>query len=144
MRLVDFYEHTQDQGRKAKPEAVKLAWDLLLERPTIANISHRKMPTLEQHQAFIDSEPYLGWFMLQLPDGRNVGTIYITRNCEIGLFILKEFQRKGYGSEALHLLRSKYPNMRMLANVAPGNKGSQEFFERHGFKLIQYTYEAQT
>lgn len=138
MRLVDFYNN-QDP----KPEAVELAWQLLLERDPIANISHRSMPSRAQHETFVDSRPYLDWCIIQLSDGTNVGTIYLSYNGEIGLFILKEFQRQGFGSGALHLMRMRYPNMRMLANIAPSNMSSQEFFLRHGFKLIQHTYEAQ-
>ncbi len=33
-------------------------YDLLFERPSYANISHKEMPTYDAHCAFIKSKPY--------------------------------------------------------------------------------------
>ncbi|RZD45223.1 MAG: N-acetyltransferase, partial [Thaumarchaeota archaeon] len=71
----------------------------------------------------------------------DVGSIYLTKNNEIGIFLIKKNQSKGIGVNALKLLMKKNLKVRYLANVNPKNKKSIEFFKKNGFKLIQHTYE---
>lgn len=139
--FVDVYNSTQAFSRKPKVEAVELLFKLLGERPTAANISHKKMPSMPQHIAFIGSEPYLEWFMIKSEDGKFVGAIYLTHKFEVGIAILKEFERMGYGEAAIKSLMHRYPHSKLLANIAPDNVASQQFFESLGFKKIQHTYE---
>jgi RimJ/RimL family protein N-acetyltransferase len=70
-----------------------------------------------------------------------VGSIYLTSQNEIGIFIKKSFQNKQIGNIALRKLIKKNPKKRYLANVNPKNKKSIRFFKNNGFKLIQYTFE---
>lgn len=72
---------------------------------------------------------------------KKIGSIYLTKMNEIGIFIKKDFQKSGIGQTTLDLLMKKNPRKRFLANVNPKNKKSISFFKRNGFKLIQYTYE---
>ena len=70
-----------------------------------------------------------------------VGSIYLTSQNEIGIFIKKSFQNRQIGDTALREIIKKNPKKRYLANVNPKNKKSIQFFKNHGFKLIQYTFE---
>ena len=72
---------------------------------------------------------------------RKVGTIYLTKQNEIGIFLKKGIQHQGIGTHALEILMRGNPGLRYLANVSPKNKDSMEFFQKNGFKLIQYTYQ---
>ncbi len=72
---------------------------------------------------------------------KKVGSIYLSRQNEIGIFIKKNFQNNQIGRFALELLIKKNPKKRYLANVNPNNKTSINFFKNHKFKLIQYTFE---
>lgn len=143
--LVDVYMNTLGMSRKALPEAIEVLYNLLKEREPHINISHKALPSMQQHKSFVISEPYLEWFLIRIDqeDGsqKYVGSIYVTRANEIGLFIFKEFRNKGYGSAALQTIKVRYPKMRLLANIAPKNSESAAFFSRHGFKHIQETYE---
>ncbi len=69
------------------------------------------------------------------------GSIYLTSENEIGIFIKKSFQKKRIGDIVLRKLIQKHPKKRYTANVNPTNKKSIRFFERNGFKLIQQTFE---
>lgn len=124
--LTDVYMNTQAMSRKPLPEAIDVLYELLKEREPNINISHKSLPSLEQHKAFIKDEPYLEWFLIkaEIEEKKHeyVGSIYITRNNEIGLFVFKRHQGKGYGSAALNTIKVRYPKMRLLANIAPGNK----------------------
>lgn len=115
-------------------------YELLSERDPRANISHRKMPTYEEHVKFIMSSPYSKWYIIYYNNGKS-GSIYLSKQNEIGIFIKKDMQGKGIGTGALKLIMKKNVSKRYLANISPKNKKSIEFFKKNGFKLLQYTYE---
>ena len=118
----------------------RFLYDLLMERDARANISHKKMPTYNQHVAFVSAKPYSKWYVI-LSDTNKAGSIYLTSQNEIGIFIKKSFQGKQLGNIALHKLIQKNPKKRYLANVNPKNRKSIRFFKSNGFNLIQYTFE---
>ena len=118
----------------------RFLYDLLMERNPRANISHKKMPTYNEHVSFVSAKPYSKWYVI-LYRVNKVGSIYLTSQNEIGIFIKKSFQNKQIGNIALRKLIQKNPKKRYLANVNPQNKKSICFFKNNGFKLIQYTFE---
>ena len=126
--------------RSIKKSDSNFLYELLKERDSRANISHKKMPSIKQHEKFIQSKPYSKWYIIQ-NSNKEVGSIYLSKNNEIGIFLIKKNQSKGIGFNALKLLMEKNPKIRYLANVNPKNKKSIEFFKKNGFKLIQHTYE---
>ena len=115
-------------------------YDLLNQRKTNENISHKKMPTFNEHVKFISSKPYSKWYIIRL-NNTNVGSIYLTHLNEIGIHVIKEVRGKNIAKKALELVMIKNPKSRYLANINPKNKKSIKFFTKNGFKLIQYTYE---
>ena len=68
---------------------LKFLFEILEEREQKVNISHRKMPTFEQHKKFVASKPYSKWYII-LQGIKKVGTIYLSKQNEIGLFLKKE------------------------------------------------------
>ena len=118
----------------------RFLYNLLMERDTRANISHKKMPTYNQHVSFVSAKSYSKWYVIFYGVNK-VGSIYLTPQNEIGIFIKKSFQNKQIGNIALRILIQKNPKKRYLANVNPKNKKSIRFFKNNGFKLIQYTFE---
>lgn len=128
--------------RSVKESDYLFLYELLKERDPLANISHKKMPSFAQHVKFVLSKPYAKWYVI-VECGKTVGSVYLTKNDEIGIFIKKDTQGKGIGFKALKLLMEKNPRTRYLANVNPKNKRSMQFFKDNGFNLIQYTYELQ-
>jgi len=115
-------------------------YELLLEREPSVNISHKKIPTFQQHLKFINSKPYSRWYIIKKND-QKIGSIYLTKQNEIGIFVKKEFQKEGLGMKSMKLLIMKNPRSRYLANINPKNLKSTKFFKKFGFKLIQHTYE---
>ena len=118
----------------------RFLYNLLMERDARANISHKKMPTYNEHVLFVSAKPYSKWYVI-LYGVNKAGSIYLTSQNEIGIFIKKSFQNKQIGDIALRKLIQKNPKKRYLANANPKNKKSICFFKNHGFKLIQYTFE---
>ena len=115
-------------------------FELLEERDPRANISHKKMPSYNEHLKFIKSKPYTKWYII-LKSKDRIGSIYLSKNDEIGIFLSKKYQGKNIGNDALKELIRKNPRERYLANVNPKNKKSSIFFKNNNFKLIQHTYE---
>lgn len=118
----------------------RFLYNLLKERDPKANISHKKIPTYDEHVDFVSSKPYACWFVIEY-NGKKLGSIYLSKNDEIGIFLKKSFQGKNIGQTALELLIKKTNNSRYLANINPKNKKSLEFFKNNGFTMIQYTFE---
>lgn len=132
-------------GHHIKQADVAFLYEVLKDRPAEANISHREMPSLEQHKQFVHRKPYECWYIIQAQsdDGRTteqIGSIYISKQRELGIFLLRAHWGKGYAMRALTLLRRNHPG-KLLANVAPGNERSHAFFKAANGRLIQYTYE---
>ena len=118
----------------------RFLYNLLMERNARANISHKKMPTYNKHVAFVSAKPYSKWYVI-LYDTNKAGSIYLSSQNEIGIFIKKSFQGKQLENIALRKMIQKNPKKRYLANVSPQNKKSIRFFKNDGFKLIQHTFE---
>jgi Acetyltransferases, including N-acetylases of ribosomal proteins len=114
--------------------------ELLTEREGHVNISHKSTPSWEEHVKFIESKPYAHWDLI-FCDNEKIGNIYLTDRDEIGIFILKKFQSKGYGSMALNEFLKKTGKKRFLANINPTNYKSIQFFGKNGFSHIISTYQ---
>ena len=126
--------------RKVSENDNKFLYNLLKERDSDVNISHKKMPTYTEHVKFISSKPYSKWFIIEY-NNKKSGSIYLSKNNEIGIFVKKSFRGNKIGENALKLLIEKYPKSRYLANINPKNKESIKFFKKFKFKLIQHTFE---
>jgi RimJ/RimL family protein N-acetyltransferase len=145
-------------GRPPSEDDLQLLFDLLLERPSWANISHKEMPSFEQHVEFVTSSPYQKWWIIEgrMNDQKHygaersygdtpvkfeqLGSVYLTKNNELGIAILSSKQNKGYATWAILKVVEMCPGRDLLANVAPTNDRSQKLFEGLGFTELQKTY----
>ena len=118
----------------------RFLYNLLKERDSKTNISHKKMPTYNEHVNFVSSKPYTCWYIIEY-NGKKSGSIYLSKNNEIGIFLKKSLQGKDIGHASIELLIKKNPKSRYLANISSKNKKSIKFFKNNNFKLIQYTFE---
>lgn len=115
-------------------------YDLLKQRKTNMNISHKKMPTLKQHEKFISSKPYKKWFILKLQN-ESIGSIYLSFQNEIGFFLKHGYDIDEIRSYALNLFFEKTNQSQYFVNINPKNKKSIRFFQNNGFTLLQKTYK---
>lgn len=133
--LFDVYD---DENR------YQVLFNLLATRKPRQAISHKAMPPWEQHVEFVDSRPYAAWYLIECEDAgdkayRYVGACYLTTRREVGLFLFPFHRGKGWGRRALEELRRLHPGP-LLANIAPRNTESADFFMDAGFRKIQETY----
>lgn len=131
MRLVDVY---------SVPDAADVLWALLAERTPQTNISHREMPTVEQHHAFIASRPYEAWYLVDVGEASYAGAVYLTKQREIGVGVLRRYAGFHFGRTAVRMLMEAHPG-RVLANINPQNFTSVAMFLDLGFRQLQVTYE---
>lgn len=118
---------------------IVLLYDLLGERTPDQSISHKSMPTINEHSNFVLSRPYKRWDLIYVEDHGFVGAIYLTYVNEIGIGVLRNHQGHHYGIEAVRLLMAREVGP-FLANINPNNQGSIAMFAKLGFGHIQNTY----
>ena len=123
-----------------EPKHADILYTLLSERTPAQSISHRGMPTREEHEAFVRAQPYVAWYLIHNEARGYVGSVYLTRHREVGLFIFVGDQGRSFGMAALEALRVAHPG-RLLANINPANEASIRFFTAAGARHIQNTYE---
>lgn len=135
-----------------RAEAVHITYQLLIERPPEANITHQRFVGMEDHEDFFDHHPYRHWFLLmshkhdiaaKKDQEVCVGSLYITPDDELGIFILQEHQRRGHARQAiLQAITAHKPRHgdRFKANVNPRNQASIDLFKSIGSFHIQNTY----
>jgi RimJ/RimL family protein N-acetyltransferase len=149
--LISVYTH----DKTLKDYYYRFLYDLLKQREPYQNISHKEMPTWENHVKFVDNKPYKDWFIIyETTSKQRVGSIYLSKENEIGIFLSKKQRQKGYGREALNSIMEYFNHVREIkANIAPLNSASICFFVNMGFVwqstdiaaednkgIIQYTY----
>lgn len=153
IRLIDLYDDTGEPRKHAE----QFLYELMIERqgdPEI-NISHKALPTMPAHQAFVRGRPYRYWYLIDYlePGGRGdrlwVGYVSATNNNEIGIVLQRAWRGKGLGPMAVRMFLANHKPQaalasqradRWLANVAPANERSQAMFNKLGFTVIQHTY----
>ena len=115
-------------------------YELLKNKDPNANISHKKMPSYDEHVEFVMSKPYTNWYVIEY-DKKNVGSIYLSKQDEIGISINNDYEYDQIVKSALKLLMKLNQRKRYLANVGPKDVKSQEFLLKNGFTSLEYVYE---
>ena len=118
----------------------KFLYELLLQRKKIVNISHKKMPTYEEHVKFIESEPYSKWYIIQI-DAKKIGSIYLTKENEIGIHFFTQYEESERFQNVIKEFFLKEPQDRFFMNVSPKNEQYIDLAKKLGFHLVQHTYE---
>ena len=115
-------------------------YELLSERKQITFISHKKMPTYEEHVKFIESEPYSKWYIIQIDD-KKIGSIYLTKENEIGIHFFTQYEESERFQNVIKEFFLKEPQDRFVMNVSPKNEQYIDLAKKLGFHLVQHTYE---
>jgi RimJ/RimL family protein N-acetyltransferase len=125
---------------KIKKEDYVFLHNLLAQRNSIVNISHKRMPTWEEHVKFVKSKPYSKWYIIYNKDEK-IGSIYLLKQSEIGIHLLKKYEKESIHLESIKKLMLLNSKIKFRANISPKNKNYIMLFEKLGFKMVQHTYE---
>ena len=115
-------------------------YELLKTKDPIANISHKKMPSYDEHVNFILSNPYTIWYIIEY-EGKKIGSVYLSKHDEIGISLVDNSLYDKIGKSIIKLLIKNNPRKHYLAKVSPRNKKLQNFFVNNDFTGLEYTYE---
>jgi|TARA_B110000263_G_C15026591_1_gene382022 RimJ/RimL family protein N-acetyltransferase len=117
---------------------LKFLFNHLKERDPRENISHKKMPTYDEHVKFVLSKPYSKWYII-FEKNKKIGSVYLTKADEIGLHLKKEYFRESMLKEILECLMKNEQNKRFVFNVSPRNKKFMKFLQKNGYVISQQT-----
>ena len=70
----------------------RFLFNLLKERSSTENISHKKMPTYNEHKKFVKSKPYSRWYIV-VHSNKKIGSVYLSKNAEIGIYSTDQLQK---------------------------------------------------
>ena len=115
-------------------------YELLSERKSYENISHKKLPTYVKHVKFVMSKPYSKWYIIYRATEK-IGSVYITKQDEIGIHFKEKNITNKIRSKVLKMIIKKNPRDRYLININSSNTKMKKFLKNEGFELIQHTYE---
>jgi RimJ/RimL family protein N-acetyltransferase len=120
-----------------------ILWALLKERDIeTTSISHRAMPSWEEHVSHVKFHDYKDWCLICLDDGTVLGVVYLSPRDEIGIQIFRAHQGNAYGEWAVRAMMARHPEVkRFLANINPRNSASIALFRKLGFTDLQITLE---
>ena len=126
--------------KEAQKSDCLFLYELLSERKSYENISHKKNPTYAKHVKFVMSKPYTKWYIIYRATEK-IGSIYITKRDEIGIHFKEQNLTNEICSKVLKMIIKKNPRDRYLININPSNTKMKKFLKNEGFELIQHTYE---
>jgi len=118
----------------------KFLYNLLSQRKSIENISHKEMPTYQKHIKFVKSKPYTYWYIILL-NNKKIGSAYISKQDEIGISFLNDYNEDTFRQSVLDYIIKNNPRNRYIVNCNPKNIKSIKFFKKNRFKLVQFSYE---
>ena len=110
-------------------------------------ISHKELPSFEEHSNFIKNHPYHKWFIV-VNLSNLIGSLYIHKDNSIGLDILKEYEI--LIPNVLSFLEKRYKPLpyiksvrskNFFLNLSPQNKRVQDLLISSGYEISQVSYE---
>ena len=126
--------------KKVQKSDYSFLYELLSERKSYVNISHKKNTTYAKHVKFVMSKPYSKWYIIYHATEK-IGSIYLTKQDEIGIHFKEKNITNKIRSKVLKMIIKKNPHDRYLININPSNTMMKKFLKNEGFELIQHTYE---
>jgi hypothetical protein len=126
--------------KEVKKSDCSFLYELLSERKSYVNISHKKTPTYAKHVKFVMSKPYSKWYVIYHTTEK-IGSVYLTKQDEIGIHFKEQNMNNKIRSKILNMIIKKNPRNRYMININPRNTSLRNFLKNEGFELIQHTYE---
>lgn len=124
---------------------LKFLYSLLKARKY--SVSHKEIPSFEEHSDFVKNHPYYKWFIVE-NQTYLIGSLYIHKDNSIGLDILNQFEV--LIPEILSFMEKKYkplPSIKSVRsknfflNISPQNKRLQDLLLSLDYKISQISFE---
>ena len=124
---------------------LKFLYSLLKDREY--SISHKEIPSFEEHSSFVKNHPYHKWFIVK-NQSYLIGSIYIHKDNSIGLDIINQFEL--LIPDILYFLEKRYKPLPYIKsvrsknfffNISPQNHKLQNLLVSLGYEISQISYE---
>ena len=111
------------------------------------SISHKEIPSFDEHSSFVENHPYYKWFIVEKQSSL-IGSIYIHNDNSIGIDILDQFEI--FIPDVLKFLEQKYRPLpyiksvrskNFFLNLSPQNKELQDLLISLGYEISQISFE---
>jgi hypothetical protein len=124
---------------------IRVLYNLLEARKY--NISHREIPSYDEHTLFVKAEPYRAWYIILYRE-KPIGSVYLTEDNSVGLNIEEEQIEQVLSGVINFVLERHKPNPglkslrcdRFSVNVSPSNKKLISAMEKSGAEVIQICF----
>ena len=130
---------SQDQNKvelnKINNDDISFLYTLLENRDPSYNISHKIMPSYDEHERFVKTRPYTNWYVILL-NSKKIGAAYLSLDDEIGISFLPEYDNEVLRKNSLTELINKNPRKKYFANINPKNEKYKQFLTKYGFVLF--------
>lgn len=123
---------------------IEILYNLLKER--VHNISHKQLPSYEEHKSFILNHPYREWFLVK-NNSTYYGSIYVLDNNCIGINI--DTDNMNIIKKSINWVVSEIkplPGIKSVRNkdfhinINPNNKKMAKLLDNLNADLIEHTY----
>jgi len=121
-------------------EDLDFLYELLKKRDPIVNISHKVMPTMEEHEKFVSSNPYTKWCIILL-ENKKIGAAYLSKQDEIGVSFLPKYDSQINKKIVFTKLMKLIPRKKYFANVNPKNIIYKKFLQENNFIISSISSE---
>ena len=89
--------------KEVKKSDCSFLYELLSERKSHVNISHKKTPTYAKHVKFVMSKPYSKWYVIYHTTEK-IGSVYLTKQDEIGIHFKEQNMNNKIRSKVLNMI----------------------------------------
>jgi len=116
-----------------KKDDYKFVYDLAFEFfKSNLNVTYMKMETFDEFvkRAFVKDDKN---YIIKNENNEKMGHVHIMKNNEIGYFVLKEFQNKGIGTEAVRKIMEMNPRERYFVTIHNENTPSISLAKKLNF-----------
>ena len=115
------------------PDDYKFVYSLVENMfKTNLNVTYLKLENFDEFVSRAFSEDDIHYIILNEKEEK-MGHIHIMSNNEIGYAIIKKFQNKGIGTEAVQKIIKLHPRERYFLTIHNQNKASIRIAEKNGF-----------
>ena len=130
---------------KTNDNHIEALFMILSKRKNYQKISFKKLPSFKEHKSFVKNHPYRMWFLI-IKDKKYVGTIYLSKMNEIGIFVIKHLE---VIEPLVDFVIEKYKPLKrkksirsenFIINISPKDVMFNNIIKDMGAKLIQNTY----
>lgn len=130
------------------PKEAQFLYTLLQQRRD--SISHKQVPSYDEHIAFIENHPYRDWFLIFLRDAP-IGSLYLGLDNSVGLHFTEghDVYLKSTISMMENLLKPLPPlksirSESFFFNIPPGNRRLRRLLESCGYYPTQLSMTKKT